>query len=185
MSIKEEKTVKSLRRARVFHRYLGLGLAGLLIISSLTGILLAWKKNVDTLQPPSQKGSTTELADWKPIHELADIAQEALTQHLGKSIPINRLDVRPSKGMVKVLFKEGNWEVQVDGNTGKVLSTAKRHADWIEQLHDGSIITDNFKLVIMNILGFGLLFLIGYGIWLWYGPKVLRRRKRAKKENAR
>ena len=88
------------------------------------------------------------------------------------------MDVRPSKGIAKVLFKEGNWEVQIDGTSGEVKSIAKRYSDWIESLHDGSIISDLFKLISMNLLGIGVLFLMGTGIWLWYGPKVVREMKR-------
>ena len=76
------------------------------------------------------------------------------------------------------LFKGGNWEVQIDGTSGEVKSIAKRYSDWIESLHDGSIISDLFKLISMNLLGIGVLFLMGTGIWLWYGPKVVRELKR-------
>ncbi len=91
------------------------------------------------------------------------------------------MDARPSKGIVKVLFKNGYWEVQVDASTGKVKSIARRHSDWIEALHDGSIVSHIFKLVSMNLIGFGLLFLIGSGLWLWYGPKLIRQRKKFKR----
>ena len=79
-----------------------------------------------------------------------------------------------SKGIAKVLFKEGNWEVQIDGTSGEVKSIAKRYSDWIESLHDGSIISDTFKLISMNVLGIGVLILMCSGIWLWYGPKIVR-----------
>jgi hypothetical protein len=87
------------------------------------------------------------------------------------------MDVRPDKGIIKVLFKNGYWEVQVDGQTGKVLSVAQRHSDWIEHIHDGSIVNDVFKLAYTNILGIGLFVLAASGLWLWYGPKVIRRSK--------
>jgi uncharacterized iron-regulated membrane protein len=90
------------------------------------------------------------------------------------------MDIRPSKGIVKILFEDGNWEVQVDGKSGEVLSIDKRYSDWIESLHDGSIISDGFKLVSMNFLGMGLLFLIFTGLWLWYGPRRIRIKKRVK-----
>jgi len=61
-----------------------------------------------------------------------------------------------------------------------VLSIDKRYSDWIESLHDGSIISDGFKLVSMNFLGMGLLFLIFTGLWLWYGPRRIRIKKRVK-----
>ena len=38
---------------------------------------------------------------------------------------IDRLDVRPGKGMLKVRCKN-SWEVQIDANSGKVLQVAYR-----------------------------------------------------------
>jgi hypothetical protein len=91
--------------------------------------------------------------------------------------PVERFDVRPDKGIIKVLFKKGYWEAQVDGTSGKVLSLAQRHSDWIEHIHDGSIISDPFKLMYTNILGIGLLLLALSGLYMWYAPKVIRRSK--------
>jgi hypothetical protein len=91
--------------------------------------------------------------------------------------PIDKLDVRLDKGIIKVLFTKGYWEVQVDGKTGKALSVAQRHSDWIEHVHDGSIISDGFKLVYTNYIGWGLLVLALTGFWLWYGPRRIRKFK--------
>jgi len=168
--------VKSLRSFRKYHRRLGLILAILLLISAGTGILLSLKKDVAILQPPTQKGQSKDLLDWKSLSELSLTAQTALQKEVPQINPaISKMDVRPSKGIVKVLFKEDHWEVQVDGHSGDVLSVAKRHSDWIEALHDGSIVSDAFKLISMNVLGWGILILVGSGIWLWYGPRLVRR----------
>lgn len=172
--------ISSLRQSRVWHRYSGLFLATFLIISALTGILLALKKEVDLIQPPTQKGVSKELSTWKSVQELATIAttefHKAYPDQIGNEV--DRIDVRPSKGVAKVLFDKGYWEVQIDGTSGEVKSIAQRHSDWIEALHDGSIISDGFKLVSMNVLGIGLLLMIGTGLWLYYGPKKVREMKR-------
>ena len=175
-----KKYVKSLRDFRKFHRYTGLLLGVLLLISAVTGILLSLKKDVDLIQPPSIKGVSKDLSTWKSVSELSDLATTAFYAAHPDQVEnkIDRLDVRPSKGMVKVLFEEGNWEVQIDGTSGEVKSIAKRYSDWIESLHDGSIISDAFKLISMNVLGIGVLILIGSGVWLWYGPKVVREMRR-------
>ncbi len=175
-----KKYVKSLRSFRVWHRYLGISLAVLLLISAVTGILLSLKKEIDILQPATQNGKTELLADWKPLHELAEIGSSHFYEKFPeqKNNVIDRLDVRPSKGIVKILFEEGHWEVQVDGASGAILSVAKRNSDWIESLHDGSIISDLFKLIAMNFLGIGLILLMSTGLWLWYGPGLVRRWKK-------
>ncbi len=172
----------------MFHRFVGTSLAIFLMISAITGIFLALKKDVNLLQPPTQKGVSKNIVDWKPLHELGDIAQQAFYEKYPDQVQnaIDRMDARPSKGVVKVLFESGYWEVQVDAKSGEVKSIARRHSDWIEAIHDGSIVSDLFKLISMNIIGLGLLFLIVSGLWLWYGPKryrVLRNKVRAKKSN--
>lgn len=145
-------------------------------------MLLGWKKDISLIQPPTKKGTTKNLSEWKPIEELAIISKEHFyeTYPALSDNPIDRIDIRPSKGIAKVLFKNGWWELQIDGKTGKVLSVARRHSDWIEQLHDGSIVSDLFKLITMNFLGIGLLIMIISGLWLWYGPKKFRKMKRRK-----
>ena len=175
-----QKLIKKLRNYRVYHRLLGLGLSVFLLISAVTGLLLGWKKNVDLIQPPTQKGVSKDLSTWMPVADLAVIAESAFRERVPgqENNGIDRMDVRPGKGIVKVLFDNGWWEVQVDGTSGEVLSVARRHSDWIEALHDGSIVTDWFKLGMMNILGLGLVIMIVTGLWLWYGPKVVRRVKR-------
>lgn len=117
------------------------------MISAVTGILLALKKDFDILQPPTQEGISQQLLEWQSIDTLAKVALVHLHSNIENSnhIQIDQIDVRPSKGIAKVIFDSGCWEVQIDGATAKVLSMARRHSDWIEHLHDGSIISDGFN----------------------------------------
>lgn len=153
-------------------------MAFFMLISATTGILLGWKKDVDLLQPPEQKGTEAELRDWVSVDQIVSSAIQALDSVVGEPNELDKLDVRPSKGIVKVLFKKGYWEVQVDGATGKALSVSRRHSDWIEHVHDGSIIGDLFKLTYTNVIGWSLLILSLSGAWLWYGPKVVKTAKK-------
>lgn len=167
---------------------MALALLVLVVISATTGILLGWKKNIGALQPPTRESAATDLAEWRALDELSAIASRALAAKLGpdatdRLVP-ESLDVRPSKGIVKVVFP-GTWEVQVEGGTGVVRSVARRHSDWIESIHDGSIISDGVKLVSMNLLGFGLLVLSASGFWMWYGAGRLRRLRLAEQRKAR
>lgn len=175
--MKSRKVAKSVRRYRALHKYIGITLAVIVLVSSITGILLAWKKQSDLLQPPTQKGITTELSELASVKEMVDQVVLAVDS-LGLTVEnLDRLEYRATKGIAKAIFDTGNWEVQIDASNLEILSVAKRHSDWIEQLHDGSIISEIFKLISMNVLGIGLLILILSGYWLWYGPKKIRRLK--------
>jgi hypothetical protein len=156
----------------------GVPLTALVVLSSGTGILLGWKKHSDVLQPPLRRGTSLEARDWQPFHVVSSAAEEGLRAHLGAAPgPIDRLDVRPSKGVVKVLFRDGFWEVQVDLATGKVLSVNRRASDFIETLHDGSILGEGARVVVSSVLGLGLLALSASGLWLWWGARLARRKK--------
>ena len=175
---KVKQVSKNTRRWRRIHYYLGLSIAILLLISAITGVLLGWKKDIDVLQPPTIKGDSRLLSEWLPLSELEIKANEAIKKTLNGQFELDRMDVRPSHGVVKITYTPGYWEVQVDGATGKILLIEKRYSDLIEQIHDGSIISDGFKLVSMNFLGISVLIMILSGVWLWYAPRKIRRLKR-------
>jgi len=87
---------------------------------------------------------------------------------------INRLDVRPKKGIVKV---RGNndWEVQLDVKTGKVLQVMQRRSDFIESLHDGSFFHKHAKLWVFLPVAVLLVLLWLTGLFL-FGFKRVRRK---------
>lgn len=90
---------------------------------------------------------------------------------------VNRVDVRPSKGMLKVWAKS-NWEAQIDISTGEVLQVAYRRSDLIESIHDGSWLHDAVKLWIFLPAGVTLLLLWLTGMYLFVLPYVVKRRRR-------
>ncbi|MFZ5999936.1 MAG: PepSY-associated TM helix domain-containing protein [Bacteroidota bacterium] len=175
-----KKIVNSIRQFRSLHKWIGISIALFMLITSITGVLLGWKKNVELLQPPTMKGTSNDLSEWMSFSAIAGSASRALDSVTHQPNEVDRFDVRLDKGIVKVLFANGYWEVQVDGKTGKTLSVAQRHSDWIEHVHDGSIINDGFKLLYTNYIGWGLLTLAVTGFWLWYGPRRLRSLKNEK-----
>ena len=168
--------VSFLRNIRKLHRVLGVSIALLVIISAVSGIFLAFKKQVNWIQPSTQRGISSNTQQFISIDEIYNIGIENLYEDL-KPANIERLDIRPEKGIAKILFEDKNWEMQVDLTSGEVLSQQARYSDFIEKLHDGSIISEWFKIGSMTILSLGLLILTISGLSLWYGPKVIRNKK--------
>ncbi|WP_299671930.1 PepSY domain-containing protein [uncultured Polaribacter sp.] len=174
-----------IRGVRKIHRTLGATLCLFFLVVSLSGLLLGWKKNSNGLiLPKSHYGISRNLKDWLPFDSLHTIACSALHFSVNKnlSIELERMDARPQKGMVKFVFKDHYWGVQVDGATGKVLHIERRRSDIIENIHDGSILDYFFKtegeilkLIYTSVMGLSLLIFIITGFWLWFGPKVMRR----------
>lgn len=183
-----KKQAQTLRTFRKVHRLTGALLFVFFFVVAVTGIFLGWKKHSGgILLPKSHKGISTDLQKWKPLDELNAIAAQILKDSVdvNLSTELNRIDVRKNKGMLKFTYNEHHWEIQLDGTTGALLNIGKRHSDWIENVHDGSIV-DNFlgiskgwfKLFYTTIMGLALLLFTITGFWLWYGPKRMRKEQR-------
>lgn len=181
-----QQQAKLLRVFRKVHRLTGAFLFVFFFFIAVTGLLLGWKKHSgNLLLPPSQKGTSTNLKDWLPIDSLHQKACRYLHNSVSPnlSLELERIDIRKDKGMVKFVFEEGFWGLQLDGATGKLLQVEKRRSDFIEKIHDGSILDLYFgvtggeiKLVYTTIMGLALLVFTITGFWLWYGPKKMRRK---------
>jgi hypothetical protein len=182
-----QREVKILRWTRWLHGWMGILLFLLFLLVASTGLLLAWKKNSGGyILAATTRGSSTELADWRPLSELTQLATTYLRDSVAADLDptLDRIDVRPDKGVVKISFENHYWGLQLDGATGALLSVERRRSDFIEQLHDGSILDRQLttagwiKLVYSSITGTALLLFSITGFWLWYGPRRLRRERR-------
>lgn len=180
-----KKQAKTLRTFRKIHRITGILLFVFFIILGLTGILLGWKKNSGGLiQAKTYSGSTNGLEGWLPLDSLQNIAISIISDSISPSLSteIDKLDVRPDKGMLKVIFANHYHAVQLDGVNGEILHIEYRMSDLIEHIHDGTIV-DNwlnlpngiFKLVYTSLTGLATLIFSITGFWLWYGPKRMRK----------
>lgn len=182
---KSKKQAKTLRMFRKIHRLTGAFLFVFFFIVSITGLLLGWKKNSNgIILSESFKGKSTNPKDWKSLDELQQSAEKIAKEKIASdfSSEIDRIDVRPDKGMVKFIFVEDYWGLQLDLTTGELLHLEKRRSDFIENIHDGSILDYIFgidggylKLAYTSIMGFSLLTFTITGFWLWFGPKRLRK----------
>lgn len=136
-----KKQTRWIRWFRWLHRKIAIFLFVFFFIISITGILLGTKKQTGLLAP-TQKGKSSDLSDWLPVDSLHKIAIRILHDSLypGLSTKLDRIVIRPQKGVVKFVFDNHYHGLQLDGVTGKVLLLEKRRSDFIENIHDGSII---------------------------------------------
>jgi uncharacterized iron-regulated membrane protein len=186
---KVKKQAKFLRFIRKIHRTLGAVLFIFFFFISVTGILLGWKKNTGgIIQAKSYSGISTDFKHWLSVDSLHTIACNVLRDSVSKGLSqeLDRIDIKKNKGMIKFIFVEDFWGIQLDGTTGKLLHIEERRSDFIEKVHDGSILDyylgttgDQIKLLYTSIMGISLLMFTITGFWLWYGPKRMRKGKRA------
>jgi hypothetical protein len=183
--IKRRKSARRIRYFRKIHRQTAVLLFLAFFIMAGTGLLLAWKKNSGGLiLAKTESGTSTDLSQWLPLDSLKSAAVSFLHDSISPSLSpeVDRMDVRPAKGIVKFTFIGHYKGLQVDGATGKILKVENRNSDLIEQIHDGSILdflfgtgNDIFKLIYSTIMGIALLLFTITGVWIWWGPKRMRK----------
>lgn len=146
----------------------------LVIIGS--GLLLQIKKHSEWVQPPEQAGTGTH-----PVIGFESILSSVSSiESLGVDgwEDIDRMDVRPGRGIVKVWLHSG-WEAQVDLGTGRVVQTAYRRSDIIESIHDGSFFGgDLVKLGVFLPAAITLFAMWVTGLWMFLLPFAMRRKRR-------
>jgi uncharacterized iron-regulated membrane protein len=152
---------------------------GIIIV---TGLMLQLKKQSSWVQPDEYRG--TQTIPTLTFDQILSASRTVPEAQIETWADINRLDVRPSKGMVKVRA-ENNWEIQIDAASGEVLHHAFRRSDIIESIHDGSFFHNAAKLWVFLPAGIILLALWLTGMYLWALPIVMRRRGRIRRAAAR
>ena len=161
--------------SRKAHRVGAIVIAVPLLLVVVTGILLQLRKEIAWVQPPTQKGKgKVPTISMDAILSAARSVPEAGVSGWGD---IDRVDVRPKDGIVKVQCKS-TWEVQVDFQTGEVLQSAFRRNELIQALHEGSWFAESVRLYVFLPVAVLLLGLWASGLYLWVLPWSVKWRKR-------
>lgn len=173
-----------MRLARTVHSWVAICLALFFLLLASTGLLLGWKKHSnDIILPKTEQGISDQPAQWLPMDTLYNIAYHTMRTEISATMDssLQRIDIRPHKGIAKFIYNEGFWGIQLDMTTGQVLAVNKRYSDIVENFHDGTILDywfatndEQIKLGYTSIMGISLLTLTLSGLWLWLGPRYIR-----------
>jgi uncharacterized iron-regulated membrane protein len=167
------------RTFRKVHYWTSVALLVTTFVIAITGSLLAVKKDLAVIQPPTLDGSAQGL----PERSMASIVP------LVNAVPgyasvgwrdIDRIDIRPSDGIAKVILKN-RAELQVDIFSGRTIATGYRTSDLIESIHDFSFLGNWAKYVFSLGSGIALLVMGVTGVYLFALPCFARRNKRVKR----
>lgn len=165
---------------RSWHRWGAIIASVPVLVIIAAGLLLQLKKEVAWIQPSSTKGSVRDAGPSVSFEAILAAAGSVEGAGIESWADVDRLDVRPDKGIVKVRGQAdgtGKWEIQVDTATGEVLQVARRRSDLIESIHDGSFFAgDVTKLWIFLPAAVVLFVLWLTGMYLWALPLVARAR---------
>jgi uncharacterized iron-regulated membrane protein len=183
LSTETTNIATSTRFYRKIHRWLALPLFVFMMLVGFTGLLLGWKKQAELL-PKTQSSKKEKTASNIKIDSIQAIA-EAYAKKNKLDPEIDRIDIRPKKGIAKIVFSRNFTELQIDCKSGEILAISTRKSDFIEKIHDGSIIdyflkneSDYVKLFYTTSTSLGLIILSFSGFWLWYNPIRIRNAKK-------
>ncbi|HKL19918.1 MAG TPA: PepSY-associated TM helix domain-containing protein [Halalkalibaculum sp.] len=170
------------RDFRKIHRWGALLIALPFLIVLITGLFLQVKKEFSWIQPPSQKGSISYQTPEVGFDRILEISKSDSEANISSWEDVDRLDVRPDDGVVKVRSVEG-WELQIDLGTGAILSSMMRRSDIIESIHDGSWFHDQAKLWIFLPSAIVVTILWITGIYLFFLPYFAKWQNRKRMKN--
>ena len=106
-----------------------------ILIVIRSGVLLLVKKEFEWIQPTTVK--TSARVSTLTLEQILVSVQSISELDIKGWQDIDRLDIRPNKGVIKVQTQQ-SIEVQLDWATGEVLKVAQRRSDVIESIHDGT-----------------------------------------------
>jgi uncharacterized iron-regulated membrane protein len=160
---------------RKVHYWASIIVAIPLLIIICSGLLLQAKKQSSWVQPPEQRGTGT--APGISFDQVLEQVKQVPDMQVAGWDDVNRIDVRPGRGVAKVWLQNG-YEVQVDLGTGRVLQVAYRRSDLIESIHDGSFFGGDWtKLGLFLPAGLTLLLLWVGGLWMFWVPFWAKRKR--------
>jgi uncharacterized iron-regulated membrane protein len=171
------------------HLWLGVIFTTALLVISVTGILLNHKRGLG-LMPDVAHEPTQPFATALPLSRLADIALDTVARASGRSgealdatTRVDRMDVRPRNGFVKVRLRDAtSTEVTVDLASGRVLHVGPRGDVFLEKLHSGEIFGGLRWVVLSDAAAVALVITLITGYWLWLVPKRPRPARRGATE---
>lgn len=171
------KFISLFRYSKSIHKWVAIVLAVPLIIIFFTGVVLSISSKVSWLQPApvvvQELGAEGISLSFDRILEIARTVPEAQIKTWNDVVQI---DARPKSSVVRVRAKN-YWEIQIQGQTGQIISSAKRWKTFFVLLHDGSWFAGWVKSWVFLPSGVGVLLLWITGLLIWIIPAFKKRGK--------
>ena len=161
------------KKIRQIHYWISPFIIVPVILIFTTGVLLQLKKQSNWIQPSIDKVSSNKPTMLASYLEAAKSIPEAEVESWDD---INRIDIRPDKGIAKIRSKN-HWEIQIDSETAEIFSVNYRRSDIIESVHDGSFFTDYVKFGWFLPTGILLIVVSISGIYMFLLPLMIRNKR--------
>jgi uncharacterized iron-regulated membrane protein len=158
------KAVKLYQLNRKLHKRVGVILSISLMFIAVTGLLLIFYKPLG-LGTALKKGTGADLSQSIHIDKVVSIATSQELPGVTSIEDILRIELSPSENTYRVRLTN-NQEVQIDANTGKVLSTNPDYTGLLISLHDGSFFGNWYRYSVLTMAGISLILLSLSGYYM-------------------
>ncbi|HXH03973.1 MAG TPA: PepSY-associated TM helix domain-containing protein [Candidatus Competibacteraceae bacterium] len=153
------------------HKYLGLCLGVLFVLSGLTGSVLVFRHELDAWLNPHILRSQPHGRASRPLADIVVAARSALPE----GTPIRLVAPRNESGVYQVFFRVPDpavvrVEVAVDPYDGKVRAVREWGGyaiSWLYRLHE-SLLLGRIGHAALGWCGLAILVLLLSGLWLWW-----------------
>lgn len=145
------------KKMRIYHRYLGFFLAGIMAVYALSGIVLIFR-DTDTFK----KTTTVEVV----------LDQDIKAEDLGRALGLRRLQIEKTENDI-VYFKEGIYDL----NTRKAIYTKSELPYILDQMTHLHKATSDRPLAFLNIFfGVSLFFFVVSSFWMFFpGTRIFKK----------
>ena len=155
------------------HLWIGVLFTVVLLVISVTGILLNHKRGLG-LMPEVEHTPTGAFSTALTLGELGARALAEAGDARSAEEGIDRMDVRPRDGLVKVRLRDpSSTEVTLNLADGRVLHMGARGDVFLEKLHSGEIFGSR-GVLLSDAGAVALTVLLITGYWLWLRPRWRR-----------
>jgi uncharacterized iron-regulated membrane protein len=155
------------------HLWVGVIFTVVLLVISVTGVLLNHKRGLG-LMPEVEHVPSGEFSAALSLDDLARRALREVGDNSAPGLAIDRMDVRPRDGLVKVRLRDASsTEVTLDLVDGRVLAVDARGDVFLEKLHSGEIFGSG-GILLSDAGAVALILLLVTGYWLWLRPRWRR-----------
>ncbi|MGE5084667.1 MAG: PepSY domain-containing protein [Bacillota bacterium] len=161
-----------MRSFRKWHRWVSAIVAIPFLITLVTGIILATRGFNSWVQPEYLPIKDVPLSvSFEQILAAVQGVPEAQIQSWKD---VSQIDIRPDKGNIRVRARKTQWEIQIDGATGKVTGKGIRRSSFLVSLHEGAYFGSFVRYGVFFPASLGVLFLLISGIYIFAQPYFKR-----------
>ncbi|MBY0554632.1 PepSY domain-containing protein [bacterium] len=161
---------------RNWHRWVSIFVAVPFSVTVITGIIMA-TRGFNTWVQPSYPEFKSELK--LSFDDILNISKSVPEAKIASWKDVSQIDIRPATGNIRVRSKVDMWELQIDGSTGEIKSSAKRRQSFLVSLHEGAYFGPIVRYGLFFPSAIGVFFLLISGIYLavkHYQPRIKRKR---------